>query len=337
MVLQSVDRFIQPSKLGNAVLVAAIGGAGIASNVLMVALLIGSSDTPSSDSPAQMDDIEMSEGRLHANHAHTLRPPPTERRFDLNVLGVLLHILGDAINSLAVIVSAVVFLKTGWVYADPIATLFGKLWCLRLAYMACNLTLTWKVVGCMIIGTALPLIIKTGRMLAEAAPRGARAKPANMSSLDLSLKDCFLLGTDIDLDGVHADVAAVEGVSGVHVGQYLLKGSRRAPTEVDTRRRQELHVWSLSQSKALASMHIDVASDSLTDFMTLSRKVRSCLHFWGIHAVTIQPEFPAPLSHVDGGDTAVASSRGNAGDVDTAGKSTCRVRCPSTLCEAACC
>lgn len=126
VVLQSVDRFIQPSKLGNAVLVAIIGGAGIASNILMVALLVGSSETPNSDNPTEMDQLEMSEGHLHANHAHSLRLRPKERRFDLNVLGVLLHILGDAVNSLAVIISAIVYLKTGWVYADPIATLFGE-------------------------------------------------------------------------------------------------------------------------------------------------------------------------------------------------------------------
>merc|ERR1711939_1132405 len=94
--------------------------------------------------------------------------------------------------------------KTGWIYMDPLASLF---------------------VGFMIIGTALPLTLRSGRMLAEAAPK------------------------DIDLKGVRKDVAAVEGVEGVH----------------------ELHVWSLSQSKAIAALHLTVASDSLTDFMALSR------------------------------------------------------------------
>merc|ERR1712093_174785 len=61
--------------------------------------------------------------------------------------------------------------STAWIYMDPLASLF---------------------VGFMIIGTALPLTLRSGRMLAEAAPK------------------------DIDLKGVRKDVAAVEGVEGVH-------------------------------------------------------------------------------------------------------------------------
>lgn len=124
VVLQSVDRFINPSKLGNAVLVAIIGAAGIASNFLMVLLLGG--HTHSHGHGIVMDELDSSGEHVHSDHAHFTRLQPKKSRFDLNILGVLLHILGDGINSLAVIISAVVYMKTGWVYIDPIASLFGK-------------------------------------------------------------------------------------------------------------------------------------------------------------------------------------------------------------------
>lgn len=124
VILQSVDRFINPSELGNPILVAIIGAAGIGSNFLMV-LLLGS-HTHSHAQGIVMDELTSSGEHVHSDHAHFTRSQPKKSRFDLNILGVLLHILGDGINSLAVIISAVVYLKTGWVYMDPLASLFGE-------------------------------------------------------------------------------------------------------------------------------------------------------------------------------------------------------------------
>lgn len=127
IILQAIDRFINPSELENAVLVAIIGGAGIASNVVMLAILGGHNhdhgpkQIPLEDSPGSNPDL------IHSTHAHHLRKVAKKSKIDLNIFGVLLHVFGDALNSLAVIISAVVFLKTGWVYMDPLASLFGKI------------------------------------------------------------------------------------------------------------------------------------------------------------------------------------------------------------------
>lgn len=81
-------------------------------------------------------------------------------------------------------------------------------------------------------------------------------------------------------------------------------------------------MWSLSQSKALASVHIDVASDSLTAFMALSRKVQTCLRFWGIHEITIQPIFSGLVLRPESGVTASAASSVKAGVPDAGAPST---------------
>ncbi len=41
---------------------------------------------------------------------------------DLNIKGVWLHIIGDTLSSVGVIISGVIIYFTGWVYADPIAS-----------------------------------------------------------------------------------------------------------------------------------------------------------------------------------------------------------------------
>ncbi|MGW7203603.1 cation diffusion facilitator family transporter [Streptomyces sp. NPDC054837] len=68
----------------------------------------------------------------------------------LNVRGAFLEVAADALGSLAVIISAVVILTTGWQAADPVASL---------------------VIGLMIVPRAWKLLRETLDVLLEAAPK----------------------------------------------------------------------------------------------------------------------------------------------------------------------
>ncbi|KAJ4421603.1 hypothetical protein N0V85_000130 [Neurospora sp. IMI 360204] len=54
----------------------------------------------------------------------------------------------------------------------------------------------------------------------------------------------------------------------------------------------ELHVWRLDQHKAIASVHVVLTEDSIVNFMDKARTIGECLHAYGIHSATIQPELP---------------------------------------------
>ncbi|MFD4570860.1 cation diffusion facilitator family transporter [Streptomyces sp. NPDC058417] len=69
----------------------------------------------------------------------------------LNVRGAFLEVAADALGSVAVIVSAVVILATGWQAADPIASL---------------------VIGLMIVPRTVKLLRETLDVLLESAPKG---------------------------------------------------------------------------------------------------------------------------------------------------------------------
>ncbi|MFG3661737.1 cation diffusion facilitator family transporter [Streptomyces sp. NPDC047706] len=69
----------------------------------------------------------------------------------LNVRGAFLEVAADALGSLAVLISAVVILTTGWQAADPIASL---------------------VIGLMIVPRTLKLLRETLDVLLESAPKG---------------------------------------------------------------------------------------------------------------------------------------------------------------------
>jgi solute carrier family 30 (zinc transporter), member 1 len=71
----------------------------------------------------------------------------------------------------------------------------------------------------------------------------------------------------VNLEDVREDISAVDGVVSIH----------------------ELHVWQLSESKHVASVHILLRKKD--DFMRVVRDIRRVLHEHDIHNGTIQPEF----------------------------------------------
>ncbi|KAJ3719844.1 cation efflux protein [Lentinula raphanica] len=91
------------------------------------------------------------------------------------------------------------------------------------------------------------------------------------SALPLVRSASFILlqgvPSTVSLDEVRSSILAVEGVLSLH----------------------ELHVWQLSESKIVASVH--VMTSRKHDFMPVAAKIREALHHHGIHSSTIQPEY----------------------------------------------
>ncbi|KAF2438442.1 cation efflux protein [Karstenula rhodostoma CBS 690.94] len=101
------------------------------------------------------------------------------------------------------------------------------------------------------------------------------------------------------LDHVKNDIESIPGVLGVH----------------------ELHVWRLNQTKSLASAHIVVRDTEVRDFIGLAKIISECLHAYGIHSATLQPEL------ADGSEL---GAEGETHEPEGVGK--CTITC-GTLCE----
>ncbi|TFK77028.1 cation efflux protein [Pluteus cervinus] len=96
------------------------------------------------------------------------------------------------------------------------------------------------------------------------------------SALPLVRSASFILlqgvPSTISLEQVRSAILAVDGVLSLH----------------------ELHIWQLSESKVVASVH--VLASPKHDFMPIASKIRSVLHYHGIHSSTIQPEYFPPAN-----------------------------------------
>lgn len=202
--------------------------------------------TPTNGRDVTVDD-------LHRHHKHAQPKPKDEKGghgHDLNMRGVFLHVMGDALGNIGVIASALIIWLTNYSwkhYVDPGISLF---------------------ITIVILCSAIPLCKAASRILLQAVPSG------------------------LSIDHIKDDIEQLPGVIGSH----------------------HLHVWQLSDTKIVASIHIQVDTEIKGEgserYMHLARQVRKCLHAYGIHSSTIQPEF-APDSDTEdnqGGPSSRASN-----------------------------
>lgn len=177
----------------------------------------------------------------HQGHNHS-QPKATEgggghSHGDLNMRGVFLHVMGDALGNIGVIASALIIWLThySWrYYCDPAISL---------------------VITIIILGSAIPLCRAASRILLQAVPAG------------------------ISIDEITEDIMLLPGIISCH----------------------HVHVWQLSDTKLVASLHVQVEYDFKGEgsarYMQLAHAIRHCLHEYGIHSSTIQPEFCLDSEH----------------------------------------
>ncbi|KAH7081459.1 cation efflux family-domain-containing protein [Paraphoma chrysanthemicola] len=230
--LQSIERFVSIEHVENPKLVLIIGCIGLFLNIISVLFL---HEHDHDHGPGSIADVEnISPAPTHAAHMH-ITASPKKHGMDLGILGVLIHVLGDAINNIGVIISAVIiwFVKSDKrFYADPAVSLW---------------------IAIMILISAVPLTKRSGKILLQSAPLGVK------------------------IDDIKHDLESIPGVQSVH----------------------ELHVWRLDQKKAIASAHIVVSDPDIASFMSKAKTFRECLHAYGIHSATLQPELPGGSEHGD--------------------------------------
>ena len=186
------------------------------------------------------EEVKHSAAR-HSTHKHN-QPKNTESggghsHSDLNMRGVFLHVMGDALGNIGVIASALIIWLTDYswrFYSDPAISL---------------------IITVIILGSAIPLCRAASRILLQAVPAG------------------------ISIEDIKADIQELSGIVSCH----------------------HVHVWQLSDTKLVASLHVQVEFDFKGEgsarYMQLARDIQVCLHEYGIHSSTIQPEFCLNREH----------------------------------------
>lgn len=174
----------------------------------------------------------------------------------LNMRGVFLHVLGDALGSVIVVVNATIFTFV-WnsckgqkdcvdfcTYGHAVdhhhgnyTVAAGPCWVL---YM--DPTLCIIMVG-ILLYTTYPLLKESALILLQTVPK------------------------QINIYKLNERLLSLEGVLAIH----------------------ELHIWQLAGSRIIATAHIKCHDP--TAYMDVAKRIKDFFHHEGIHATTIQPEF----------------------------------------------
>lgn len=238
ILLQSIERFVHLETVDHPILILIVGCVGLGLNVLSALVIhdhhghghghshsqgLGHSHSEESVTTVNVNPMDT----VHASHNHTIAPPLLAQETNLGLVGVLIHLLGDAVNNIGVIIVAIVIWKLDShkkFYADPAMSL---------------------AIALIIFGSAVPLTLRSGRILLESTP------------------------LHLDLAKVKEDLVTVPLVKSVH----------------------DMHVWHLSQSVILASLHVCVPEGTtLEQWEQTERYLQHCFSAYGISHVTISPE-----------------------------------------------
>ncbi|XP_009667365.2 proton-coupled zinc antiporter SLC30A1 [Struthio camelus] len=186
----------------------------------------------------------------------------------LNMRGVFLHVFGDALGSVIVVVNALLFYslwnpcprdgpcinpcvnshcmenatlsqplgKTNQSEPESIMVA-GPCWLLYLDPVLC------LIMVCILLYTTYPLLRESALILLQTVPK------------------------QIDVHSLNSKLRTLEGVEAVH----------------------ELHIWQLAGSRIIGTAHIKCPDPST--YMMVAKRIKEIFHDEGIHATTIQPEF----------------------------------------------
>ncbi|KAI5964744.1 ZRC1 [Candida pseudojiufengensis] len=217
-----------------------------------------------------------------SNHSHShdikttnqhTKQDNTKKRKSMNMEGVFLHVLGDALGNVGVIITALIIWKTNYwwkFYSDPITSL---------------------VITLIIFNSALPLCIKSSKILLQATPPYINSDEIVKEIKDLPLVKnihdfhVWNLNEDILIASLHIELTANCEIN--------LPNNNTTNTTKDSNNNQSINNQNDSQES------IDSSNDETTMqidrklFLIVVSQVRDILHKFGVHSVTIQPEFPS--------------------------------------------
>jgi zinc transporter 1 len=142
ITVESVKRFLDPEEIKDAKLILIVGGIGLGINLVGMLLFgdVGHGHSHGgSDSPKEKSDThetanghghshakENGHGHSHGGHGHGHSSDNASSGHSMNITGVFLHVLADALGSVVVCITSLVIMLTDWeyrFYLDPVLSL----------------------------------------------------------------------------------------------------------------------------------------------------------------------------------------------------------------------
>jgi len=133
ITVESIKRFLEPEEIKDPKLILIVGGVGLGINLVGMLLFgdVGHGHSHGgSDSPKLKSDEQVNgHGHSHGGHGHSHSSSSSDAAssgHSMNITGVFLHVLADALGSVVVCITSLVIMLTDWeyrFYLDPVLSL----------------------------------------------------------------------------------------------------------------------------------------------------------------------------------------------------------------------
>jgi len=141
ITVESIKRFLEPEEIKDPKLILIVGGVGLGINLVGMLLFgdvghghsHGGSDSPKEKSDEKVNghghshEKENGHGHSHGRHGHGhASSDNASSGHSMNITGVFLHVLADALGSVVVCITSLVIMLTDWeyrFYLDPVLSL----------------------------------------------------------------------------------------------------------------------------------------------------------------------------------------------------------------------
>ncbi|XP_032145158.1 zinc transporter 10 isoform X2 [Sapajus apella] len=176
ILVEAIKRYIDPQKTEEPLLVLSAGIVGLFFNVLNYVIFL---DCCYCTAPKPQGDTEAGDSFNPQNEPEEMMKKEKKSEA-LNIRGVLLHVMGDALGSVVVVITAIIFYVLPLRSEDP---------CNWQCYIDPSLTVLMVII---ILSSAFPLIKETGAILLQMVPKG------------------------VNMEELMSKLSAVPGISSVH-------------------------------------------------------------------------------------------------------------------------
>ncbi|XP_031992989.1 calcium/manganese antiporter SLC30A10 isoform X1 [Hylobates moloch] len=176
ILVEAIKRYINPQKTEEPILVLSAGIIGLFFNVLNYVIFL---DCCYCAAPKPQGDMEAGDSFNTQNEPEEMMKKEKKSEA-LNIRGVLLHVMGDALGSVVVVITAVIFYVLPLKSEDP---------CNWQCYIDPSLTVLMVII---ILSSAFPLIKETAAILLQMVPKG------------------------VNMEELMSKLSAVPGISSVH-------------------------------------------------------------------------------------------------------------------------
>ncbi|XP_068842001.1 calcium/manganese antiporter SLC30A10 isoform X2 [Capricornis sumatraensis] len=176
ILVEAVKRYIDPQKTERPLLVLSAGVIGLLFNILNYAIFL---DCCYCAAPGPQGDAETGDS-LNTQNEPEETMKKEKKSEALNIRGVLLHVMGDALGSVVVVITAIIFYVLPLKREDP---------CNWQCYIDPSLTVIMVII---ILSSAFPLIKETAAILLQMVPKG------------------------VNMEELMSKLSAVPGISSVH-------------------------------------------------------------------------------------------------------------------------